>query len=94
MAKKSNTADIAGTIINTEGQLISYVVEGFKITLINTDINQTDVVLSPDSTGYIWGTVNTFDGCKAIAIFVKKNITVRTVLTFNTWNYIVLNIRL
>ena len=84
--KKSNT--IAGTIINTDGQLVSYVVDGFKITLINTDMSQTDVVLTPDSTGYIWGTVNSLDGCKAIAILVKKNITVQAVLTFNTWNYI------
>lgn len=55
MMKKSNI--IAGTIINTDGQLVSYVVDGFKITLINTDMSQADVVLTPDSTGYIWGTV-------------------------------------
>lgn len=85
---------LTGIIINAKKQKIAFVAEGFRFTFVNTDMSLAGIDLTPDSAGYIWGSVLSADGAKIIAISVREPVTVWSGGVFNTWNYIVMNIRM
>lgn len=88
---KNNTKNIlTGIIENKKNQQISFVINDFQITFINTDIRISEVELTPNSDGYIMGYIHNSDKYKAIAIYVNKSITAKPSKNITLLHYILL----
>lgn len=87
----TNNAFLTGIIHNTKKQRVAFVSDKFRFTLVNTDEHMSDVLLTPDEAGFIWGTIQTNYAHKTIAIYIGRTISFQSAFVFNTWNYIVMD---